>query len=57
MLRKAIAILLESSAAVAAADNPETVTERSQDRVRAIEANGGAAATRAQFEEATADVR
>jgi glyoxylase-like metal-dependent hydrolase (beta-lactamase superfamily II) len=52
MLRKAIAILLASAAAVAAADNPETLTERSQERARvvldrAVEANGGAAALRA----------
>ncbi|MGQ0429077.1 MAG: MBL fold metallo-hydrolase [Gammaproteobacteria bacterium] len=52
MLRKAIAILLASAAAVAAADNPETITERSQERARAVldravEANGGAAVLRA----------
>ncbi|HXV39395.1 MAG TPA: MBL fold metallo-hydrolase [Steroidobacteraceae bacterium] len=53
MLRRTLAILLAAfTAASAAGDNPETITERSQDRARAVldravEANGGAAALRA----------
>jgi hypothetical protein len=52
MLRQALAIFLAASAAAFATDNPETLTERSQDRARAVldravEANGGAAALRA----------
>lgn len=53
MLRPALAIVLAASAAViAAADNPETITERSQERARqvldrAVAANGGAEALRA----------
>lgn len=51
MLRSVIALTLFAAAAVAA-DNPETLTERSQSRARAVldravEANGGAAALRA----------
>ncbi|HEU0225013.1 MAG TPA: MBL fold metallo-hydrolase [Steroidobacteraceae bacterium] len=53
MLRRTLAILLAASpAAYAAGDNPETLTERSQDRARivlerAVVANGGAEALRA----------
>jgi glyoxylase-like metal-dependent hydrolase (beta-lactamase superfamily II) len=53
MLRRTLAILLAASpAAYAAGDNPETLTERSQDRARvvlerAVAANGGAEALRA----------
>lgn len=52
MLRRSLAIFLAASTAAFAADNPETLTERSQDRARAVleravEANGGAAALRA----------
>lgn len=52
MLRYAILSLLAVSAAVAAADNPETMAERSQEKARAIldravEANGGAETLRA----------
>ncbi|MEX1993918.1 MAG: MBL fold metallo-hydrolase [Steroidobacteraceae bacterium] len=51
MLRSIVALALFAAAA-GAADNPETLTERSQERARAVldravEANGGAAALRA----------
>lgn len=53
MLRRTLAIFLAATpAAFAAGDNPETLTERSQDRARvvlerAVTANGGAEALRA----------
>src|SRR5918995_1269256 len=53
MLRHAIlSILAVSSAALSAADNPETMAERSQERARvvldrAVDANGGAETLRA----------
>jgi glyoxylase-like metal-dependent hydrolase (beta-lactamase superfamily II) len=53
MLRRTLAIFLAATpAAFAAGDNPETLTERSQDRARivlerAVAANGGAEALRA----------
>ena len=52
MSRSAFALVLVSAAAFAATDNPETLTERSQDKARAVldravEANGGAEALRA----------
>jgi glyoxylase-like metal-dependent hydrolase (beta-lactamase superfamily II) len=52
MSRSAFALVLVSAAAFAATDNPETLTERSQDKARAVldravAANGGAEALRA----------
>jgi glyoxylase-like metal-dependent hydrolase (beta-lactamase superfamily II) len=52
MLRTAVALMLLATAAASAADNPETMGERSQSRARevldrAVEANGGAEALRA----------
>jgi len=52
MLRSAVALILLASAALSAADNPETMAERSQSKARevldrAVAANGGAEALRA----------
>ena len=52
MLRSAVALVLVAAAAVASADNAETLAERNQEKARAVldravEANGGAEALRA----------